>query len=41
MDIGKPIRKIDVVPERKTQPAPEPAKEPVKEPARKKEPVPV
>ena len=36
MDIGKPIRKIDVVPERKT----EPAKEPVKEPA-KKEPVPV
>jgi hypothetical protein len=36
MDIGKPIRKIDVVPE----PRREPVKEPVKEPA-KKEPVPV
>lgn len=41
MDIGKPIRKIDVVPERKTAPVPP---EPVKEPAappKKKEPVPV
>lgn len=35
MDIGKPLRKIDVVPEPKR----EPVKEPVKEP--KKEPVPV
>lgn len=33
MDIGKPIRKIDVKPEPAKQPEPvEPVKEPVKEP---------
>lgn len=31
-DIGLPIRKIDVVPEPETTPAPEPIREPVKEP---------
>jgi hypothetical protein len=40
--IGKPIRKIDVVPEPKTAPPPEPKEPaPVKEPEpQKKEPVP-